>query len=162
MNKIKHLLLLVLFCTVGVSAFAQKGARISGTISSDSEGPLIMVNVTERDKSNRIIEATVTDFEGNFSMVVKNVSNELEVSYIGYKTQRLPIGSRTVFNIKMVEDNIMDEVVIEAEEVRRSGGLDILERLTSSASITTSSMMLSSTILILKTVREPMGKRCVL
>ena len=128
MNKIKHLLLLVLFCTVGVSAFAQKGARISGTISSDSEGPLIMVNVTERDKSNRIIEATVTDFEGNFSMVVKNVSNELEVSYIGYKTQRLPIGSRTVFNIKMVEDNIMDEVVIEAEEVRRSGGLDILER----------------------------------
>ena len=128
MNKIKHLLLLVLFCAVGVSASAQKGARISGTISSDSEGPLIMVNVTERDKNNRIIEATVTDFEGNFSMVVKNVSNELEVSYIGYKTQRVPIGSRTVFNIKMVEDKVLDEVVIEAEEVRRSGGLDILER----------------------------------
>ena len=128
MNKIKHLLLLVLFCTVGISAFAQKGARISGTITSDAEGPLIMVNVTERDKNNRIIEATTTDFEGNFSMVVKNTANELEISYIGYKTQKLKIGTRTVFNIKMVEDNIIDEVVIEAEEVRRSGGLDILER----------------------------------
>ncbi len=128
MNKIKHLLLLAMCCMLGTSAFAQKGARISGTIHSDAEGPLIMVNITERDKSNRIIEATVTDFEGNFSMVVKNTANELEISYIGYKTQRIPIGSRTVFDIKMVEDKVLDEVIIEAKEVRRSGGLDILER----------------------------------
>ena len=128
MNKINNLLLLVLFCIVSISAFAQKGARISGTISSDSEGPLIMVNVTERDKNNRIVEAAVTDFEGNFSMVVKNTANELEISYIGYKTQKIKIGTRTVFNIKMVEDNVLDDVVIEAQEIRKSGGLDILER----------------------------------
>ena len=35
----------------------------------------------------------MTDFEGNFSMVVKNTANELEISYIGYKTQRLKIGT---------------------------------------------------------------------
>ena len=128
MDKIKHLLLLAFCCTLGVSAFAQKSARISGTITSDSEGPLIMVNVTERDKNNRIIEATVTDFEGNFSMIVKNTANELEVSYIGYKPQRIKIGTRTVFNIKMVEDNMLDDVVIEAQEIVRTGGLDILER----------------------------------
>ena len=87
-----------------------------------------MVNITERDKSNRIIEACATDFEGNFSMVVKNTSNVLEISYIGYKTQRIEIGSRTVFNIKMVEDNILEDVVIVAKQVTRSGGLDILER----------------------------------
>ena len=121
MNKIKHLLLLALCCMLGTSAFAQKGARISGSIYSDAEGPLIMVNITERDKNNRIIEAAVTDFEGNFSMVVKNISNELEISYVGYKTQRLPIGSRTVFDIKMVEDKVLDEVIIEAKEVVRSG-----------------------------------------
>ena len=83
MIRIKHLLLLVLFCCVNSAVFAQKGARISGTVSSDAEGPLIMVNITERDKSNRIIEACATDFEGNFSMVVKNTSNVLEISYIG-------------------------------------------------------------------------------
>lgn len=128
MNKIKQLLLFAICCTFAISAYAQKSARISGTISSDSEGPLIMVNVTERDKNNRIIEATTTDFEGNFSMVVKNTANELEISYIGYKTQKIKIGTRTVFNIKMVEDNMIEEVVIEAQEVSRSGGLDILER----------------------------------
>ena len=128
MIKIKHLFLLVLFCFASSSVFAQKSARISGTITSDSEGPLIMVNVTERDNSNRIIEACVTDFEGNFSMVVKNTSNILEISYVGYKTQRIEIGNRTVFNIKMVEDNMLETVDIVAEQRSRSGGLDILER----------------------------------
>ena len=109
--------MLVLFCCFNSAVFAQKGARISGTVSSDAEGPLIMVNITERDKSNRIIEACATDFEGNFSMVVKNTSNVLEISYIGYKTQRLEIGNRTVFNVKMVEDNIIDEVVITAKQM---------------------------------------------
>ena len=128
MIKIKHLFLLVLFCLVSSSVFAQKSARISGTITCDAEGPLIMVNVTERDNSNRIIEACVTDFEGNFSMVVKNTSNILEISYVGYKTQRIEIGNRTVFNIKMVEDNMLETVDIVAEQRSRSGGLDILER----------------------------------
>ena len=128
MIKIKHLFLLVLLCLTGSSVYAQKGARISGTITSDAEGPLIMVNITERDQSNRIIEACVTDFEGNFSMVVKNTSNVLEISYVGYKTQRVEIGSRTVFNIKMVEDNMLETVDIVAESRSRSGGLDILER----------------------------------
>ena len=87
-----------------------------------------MVNITERDKSDRIISHSSTDFEGNFSMVVKSTANELEITYIGYKTQRLPIGSRTVFNVKMVEDNVLDQVEIVAKAVQRSGGLDILER----------------------------------
>ena len=128
MIKIKQLFLLVLFSTLCSTAFAQKGARISGTISSDAEGPLVMVTVTERDKSNRIIEYTTTDFEGNFSMVVKSTANYLEIAYIGYKTQKLEIGDRTVFDIKMVEDNVLDAVEVVAKQVTRSGGLEILER----------------------------------
>ena len=128
MIKIKNLLLLVLLCSLSSAVFAQKGARISGTVTSDAEGALIMVNVTERDNSNRIINHCATDFEGNFSMVVKSTSNELEITYIGYKTQRIPIGSRTVFNIKLVEDNVLETVDIVANPVQRSGGLDILER----------------------------------
>ena len=132
MIKIKHLLFLLLCCCVGTT-FAQKSARISGNISSDSEGPLMMVNVTERDKTNRIIEAAVTDMEGNFSMVVKNTSNRLEISYIGYKTMTLEIGSRTVFNIKLLEDNQLQEVEITAKPRTQTGALDILSREVSQA-----------------------------
>ncbi len=116
MNSVRHLLLLALCCMVGITAFAQKGTRISGTISSDSEGPLIMVNVTERDKNNRIHATATTDFRGNFFMLVRDVGNELEVSYIGYRTERFPIGSRKVFNITMVEDNKVNYIKNELEE----------------------------------------------
>ena len=63
-----------------------------------------MVNVTERDNSDRIINHCATDFEGNFSMVVKSTANELEITYIGYKTQKIEIGDRTVFDVKMVKN----------------------------------------------------------
>lgn len=133
MIKLKQLFMLALCCLSAASLHAQKSARISGNVFSDSEGSLMMVNVTERDANDRIIEAAVTDFEGNFSMVVKNTSNHLEISYIGYKTQKLEIGSRTVFNIKMVEDNVIEEVVITAKSRTRSGALDILDREISTA-----------------------------
>ena len=133
MIKVKQLLILVLCCFATLSAFAQRSARISGNVSSKTEGPLIMVNVTERDKSDRIIEAVTTDMEGNFSMVVKNTSNRLVVSYIGYKTANLEIGSRTVFNIELAEDNLIEEVVITAKPRSRNGALEILEREVSSA-----------------------------
>ena len=133
MIKIKQLFLVALCCMLGISAYAQKSARISGNVFSKSEGPLMMVNVTERDNSDRIIEAAMTDMEGNFTMIVKNTSNHLEISYIGYKTQKLQIGSRTVFNVEMIEDNMIDEVVITAKPRSRNGALEILDREVSSA-----------------------------
>ena len=77
--------------------------RITGKIYSDSEGPLMCVSVTERDSSSRIVEAALTDSEGNFSMDVKNTSNYLMISYAGYKTKKLKIGSRRKFDIELVK-----------------------------------------------------------
>lgn len=77
--------------------------HITGKIYSDSEGPLLCVSVTERDSSSRIVEAALTDSEGNFSMDVKNTSNYLMISYAGYKTKKLKIGSRRKFNIELVK-----------------------------------------------------------
>lgn len=107
---------------------AQKSQRISGHIYSDAEGPMIMVNVTERGDDDRIINAAVTDMDGNFSMVVKNTSHKLCISYIGYTPQTLPIGTRTLFNIKMVEENTLSAVEIVAKPKTNSNGLSILER----------------------------------
>lgn len=87
-----------------------------------------MVNVTERDNSNRVLSAAQTDMEGNFSLVVRNTKNRLEISYVGYKPQSLEIGTRTVFKVRMVEDNMIPDVEIVAERRARNGGLEILER----------------------------------
>ena len=63
-------ILFSLFSLVAVQVSAQ--SRISGQIS-DVMGPLMMVNVVEIDKDNRIVEHTTTDFDGNFVMIVKPI-----------------------------------------------------------------------------------------
>ena len=132
MIKIKYLLLLLL-CFCASWARGQNGHMISGNIYCDSEGPLIMVNVVEMDKNNRIVEAATTDMSGNFSMRIKNPENKLHISYIGFKTQVLPIGSRTVFKVKMIEDTVLDVVEIKARPRSNTNGLSIPEREVSAA-----------------------------
>ena len=77
MKAYKHIVLAI-FSLLAVQVRAQS-QRISGQIS-DVMGPLMMVNVVEIDKDNRIVEHTTTDFDGNFTMIVKNVKNKLKIS----------------------------------------------------------------------------------
>ena len=109
-----------------VNSFAQE-ARISGTIS-DSFGPVMMCNVVEVDGNNRNISFAQTDLNGNFSMAVKNTKNKLKISYVGYKTQILPIGTRTRFDIKLQDATQIKEVTVTAKRKFNQGGLAIPER----------------------------------
>lgn len=125
MKLYKYILSAVL-CLMATGAFAQS-SRITGNVSDDL-GPMMAVNVVEIDKDNRIVEHATTDFDGNFSMIVKNTKNKLKVSYVGYKEVVLEIGTRTVFNIKMKDDNQLDVVEVVAKKRSETNGLDILER----------------------------------
>ena len=69
--------------------------RISGTVSDDFD-VLPGVNVVEIDASNRMVNATVTDMNGNFVLPVKSQKNKVKFSYMGFKTITLPI-NKTVF-----------------------------------------------------------------
>lgn len=56
--------------------------------------------------------ATATDIDGNFSLTRPTSGENLEISYIGFKTKILPISS-SFMNIYMDEDQVLlDEVVI--------------------------------------------------
>ena len=125
--RVYKYILLTMLCFVASAATLKAQQRISGQVS-DAMGPLMMVNVVEIDKENRIVEHATTDFDGNFTMIVKNNKNKLKVSYVGYKDWVSEIGTRTVFNIVMQDDNMIEEVVIQAKKRAQSGGLDILER----------------------------------
>ena len=121
-NKIKYLLLAA-FAMVSTFASAQ-GIRISGTVMAP-DGPVMMCNVTERDANNRIVSASQTDINGNFSMEIKSTANKLQVSYIGYKTKTVPIGDKTVFDIEMEDQQTLKEVVVVAKKRFNHGGLAI-------------------------------------
>lgn len=121
-NKISLLLLILLG---SIQGYAQ--VMITGNVA-DAIEPLMMVNVVEVDESGRFVEATTTDINGDFSMLVKNTKDKLQVSYVGYETQVLPIGDRRVFNVILKDENQIQEVVIKAVVKANSGGLDIPER----------------------------------
>lgn len=124
MNKIKFIITtIVLFFCVS-SAFAQS-RRITGTVT-DEFGGVAMANVVERDNNNRIVEACVTDINGNFAMVVKNPKDKLVVSYVGMKTHVEVIGTtKTKFNIHLVDANTIQEVVVKAKPKAQSNGMSI-------------------------------------
>ena len=105
-------------------ALAQTDNRISGTVVDDF-GPVMMANVVERDANNRIVNATATDANGNFSMPIKSGKNKLVVSFIGNKTQVLDIGNKRTFRVVMGSDAVaIQEVVVKANRTQ-SGGLSI-------------------------------------
>ena len=93
MKKILSILMLfACFCTISKAQVAA-GDVISGNVSDDIE-PLMMVNVVEIDKNNRIVAHGVTDINGNFSFRCVSPKNRLKISYIGCQTQILPINKK--------------------------------------------------------------------
>lgn len=123
MNKTKFILtsLALFFC---VSSAMAQSHRITGNVYDDMGG-IMMANVVERDNNNRIVEATVTDINGNFSMVIKNPKDKLVVSYIGYKTWSQVIGNTTKFNIRMQDNTQLAEVVVKAKPMTNTNGMSI-------------------------------------
>ena len=113
-------------------AWAQDITNIHGVVSDDMGG-LAGASVCEIDGTGRIIEATVTDINGNFSMKVRNQKNKIRFSYIGYKTLTLPI-NKTVFKVTMKSELQIKEVTVTAKKRMRGNGLAIPEREKSFAS----------------------------
>ena len=125
MNYIKYLLTLALCCAF-TAVMAQK--RISGHVWSELDGPVIMANVVELDKTNRVVSATQTDASGNFSLAIKNTANTLQVSYIGYATRKLPIGETTKFNVELKDNSMTGEAQVVGKRKVKTNGLAIPER----------------------------------
>ena len=82
MKKILSIItLLACFC-INAAAQVKAGDVISGQIWDDFD-PLMMCNVVEIDKNNRIVAHGVTDINGNFSFKIVSPKNKIRISYFG-------------------------------------------------------------------------------
>jgi TonB-linked SusC/RagA family outer membrane protein len=92
----------------------QASKKITGNVV-DAQGPVIGASVVEKGTSN----GTVTDFDGNFTLSV-NPGATIVISYIGYETQEIAVGSKDNFSITMKEDDsVLDEVVVVGYGVQK-------------------------------------------
>lgn len=82
--------------------------KISGVVKDETGEPVIGANVVVKGTTN----GTVTDMNGRYSLEVPE-GGVLQISYIGYNTQEVKVGSGDVVNVSLREDSeALDEVVV--------------------------------------------------
>lgn len=135
--KIRLVTFLMMLCllTFGELVAQSSSKVIQGTVTSkyDKEG-LIGATVVEMDANNRIYGATITDFNGQYVIKVKNTNNRLVCSFIGFTSQTFSIGSKTTIDIVMAEEeHLLEEVAIVAERMHSEGTFVIPKKQVSTA-----------------------------
>jgi len=82
---------------------------ITGTITDANTGEgLIGANVLAVGTS----VGAATDIDGSYTIDVPEGATQLEISYTGYATQTVDIGTSSVMDITMVEGSLLEEVVV--------------------------------------------------
>ncbi|MGV8091597.1 MAG: TonB-dependent receptor [Mangrovibacterium sp.] len=90
------------------SGVAGQHRAISGKVTDSSDTPLPGVTVVVKGTT----QGTITDADGNYSL--SNVSGDatLVFSFVGMKSQEIPVSGKTTINVVMVEETIgIGEVV---------------------------------------------------
>ena len=83
-RNIFYWLFLFLYSICSIT-YSQQGVIISGQIKdSQNKESLIGVNIVEVDENGRFISGTVTDVNGNFSLMASSSDATIQVSYLGY------------------------------------------------------------------------------
>ena len=89
-------------------AFGQE-RTITGNVTSDEEGAIPGVDILIQGT----MQGTVTDMDGNYSLVVPGPDAVLAFSFIGFVTQTINVGDRSTINVVLIPDvTALDEILI--------------------------------------------------
>ncbi|MDR2233469.1 MAG: SusC/RagA family TonB-linked outer membrane protein, partial [Tannerella sp.] len=99
---------------------AQAQTNVTGTVTDQSGETIPGVNIMVKGTSTGII----TDIDGKYSLSVPKADDVLVFSFIGYKSQEVAVGNRTVINVSMSEDTqLIDEIVVIGYGVAKKSDL---------------------------------------
>lgn len=91
--------------------------KITGKVIDSNNEPLIGVSVLEKGTTN----GTITDIDGNYTLVITDSKAVLQFSYIGYQTIEKSVDGKSMINVILNEDaKVLDEVVVTALGIKRS------------------------------------------
>lgn len=94
----------------------QQDRKVTGVVTDKEGEPVINANVVIKGVSN----GTVTDFNGVYTLEKVPDDAILQVSYIGYIMQEIPVGNQSVIDVTLTEDTkTLDEVVVTALGIKR-------------------------------------------
>ena len=104
----RSMALLMMGLTCGLTMQAQ-GITVKGHVADGTGGELIGATVRVKGSPN---VATITDIDGNFELSVPSENSVLTITYIGMNSTEMKVGKKRVFNVKLSDDNSLDELVV--------------------------------------------------
>lgn len=94
---------------VGISPFQTTEQTIRGIVTDENDEPLPGVNILVKGTTN----GTISDVDGNFRITVSDDATTLVFSSVGYLSEEIEIGGRSVIDVQMSPDiQSLSEVVV--------------------------------------------------
>jgi TonB-linked SusC/RagA family outer membrane protein len=81
---------------------------VKGKITADNGDPLVGASIVVKGTTN----GTITDLDGNYSLSVPSDKAILVISFVGFVSQEIVVGSQTEINVKLAESGALSEVVV--------------------------------------------------
>ncbi len=108
MKKLLKVILLLLFSVCSTAGiYAQR--TVTGTVLDDNQQPVASANVVL--KGTQI--GALTDSNGKFTINVPSTGGSLLISFIGFTTQEVPIGTSSVLTVTLqTEATALTEIVV--------------------------------------------------
>ncbi len=102
---------------LSITGYAQT-VRINGTVTDATNGdPLPGVSIVVKGTTTGVI----TDVDGKYSIECPSNASVLVVSYVGYLSQEITVGSQTIIDVKLEADiQKLEEVVVVGYGIRSS------------------------------------------
>ncbi|HAP62119.1 MAG TPA: SusC/RagA family TonB-linked outer membrane protein, partial [Cytophagales bacterium] len=100
---------------IGITSLAMAQSTVSGRVLDVAGQPIIGATVKVTGQEG----GAISDLDGNFR-VIGNATDSLLVSFIGFASQVVPIGNRSVIEVVLKEDiQNLQEVVVTALGIER-------------------------------------------
>lgn len=112
------LLIMTMLSLIGTTNLIAQDRTVSGKVTSEEDGtPLPGVNVVLQGTQT----GAVTDVDGNYRLTVPGNAGEVLVfTFIGLRTEEVPIGNRSVIDLQMQADvTQLSEVIVTAVGIER-------------------------------------------
>ncbi|HEU0227782.1 MAG TPA: TonB-dependent receptor [Arachidicoccus soli] len=105
-NQCKLFLSVICLALIQLTSYAQVSREITGTVK-DKTGEALPGATIKVSGSN----SSLTDMNGKFK-VTAETGSVITISYVGFNTQEITVGSSSVYNIVLTSNNQLNDVIV--------------------------------------------------
>lgn len=94
-------------------AFAQTTRTVTGKVTDDKGAPLANVSIAALGGEKRVVKASLSDAQGNFTITIPERVRTLQFTYVGFEEQVVGVTGKSTVDVKLVSNAAsLSEIVV--------------------------------------------------